>query len=662
MMNHGQIKSDKREEVASKRDPSIKQYQSLYGQLEIPDEGAIPIVDTPFWPQVDKHAALLAEAHSGEQRANLVLQLQKTYGNAYVQRLVESLNVQAKLTVSSPDDEYEREADRVAETVTRTSVSSIRLQEAQPEEEEEEEGEEQVQTKLFQSQPRIASEDIEAGINAARGGGQPLPDSIRNSLEPKFGHDFSQVCIHTDAQADELSQQLNAEAFTAGSDVFFRDGAYQPGSDSGKRLIAHELTHTIQQGASSRIARWGMFTTSHKTVTEGAFKANGLDKKYDKNAQDYIASFADSMDMRVRMWWHYLKDKIKNKEVLPKMKEDPKAYEKLEGYELNEDESKNHAEGGLYKSEGGEGANKARVQQWVGEAIAAWKTGNTNQALSTLGLGLHTAEDRGAHGEGKPGKGHDPRRMIPAPKGSSVNYYQKDWENKNCDLKSFNEKGYDDAVKYAIEVLQQFYGSVQEAEEPKESFVITMKPANLFYPRWMEKFVRKVAIGLGIQPEEVVAFWSDKLAAMAKWSAEKLTALMNWSAEKLKALMNWSAEKLSALAKWSAEKLSALASWSVEKLAAIGKWSIEKLAELAKWSVEKLTELAKWSVEKLTELAKWSVEKLAAIGKWSIEKLTELASWSAEKLTALASWSLKKLSSITGWITGRLRALASIFS
>ena len=95
-----------------------------------------------------------------------------------------------------------------------------------------------------------ASEGVENRIGAARGGGQPLPDAVRDTLEPRFGHDFSGVRIHADADADALSRQLGALAFTAGQDVFFREDNYRPDSDDGKRLIAHELTHVVQQSQS----------------------------------------------------------------------------------------------------------------------------------------------------------------------------------------------------------------------------------------------------------------------------------------------------------------------------------------------------------------------------------------------------------------------------
>ena len=88
---------------------------------------------------------------------------------------------------------------------------------------------------------------IERSIDQARGGGQGMDHGTRTRMESAFGADFSGVRIHTDARADGLSQSLSARAFTTGRDVFFRHGEYSPGSSSGRELLAHELTHVVQQ-------------------------------------------------------------------------------------------------------------------------------------------------------------------------------------------------------------------------------------------------------------------------------------------------------------------------------------------------------------------------------------------------------------------------------
>jgi hypothetical protein len=288
MIEHERMNREKKKEL-EKESRSRKKAELQYDQFKAADEG---IADLIGGPSVDRHAALLAAAHSDEQRANLVMQLQQSYGNAYVQRLLNSKVFQTKLTVSQPGDVYEQEADRVAEMIqlqaepeeeeeeeqeeevqTQPAEEEEELQaqrqaeeeeeeeeevQAQPAEEEEElqaqrqaeeeeEQEEEVQTQPAESRPTVVPENLETRINNARNIGQPMSESARASFEPQFGVDFSDVRIHTGSEANRLSQQLGAKAFTTGGDVFFREGAYQPDSESGKRLLAHELTHVVQQ-------------------------------------------------------------------------------------------------------------------------------------------------------------------------------------------------------------------------------------------------------------------------------------------------------------------------------------------------------------------------------------------------------------------------------
>src|SRR5881398_1945464 len=73
--------------------------------------------------------------------------------------------------------------------------------------------------------------------------GQPLDEGTRAFMEPRFGHDFSQVRVHTDERAAESAEAVNALAYTAGQDVVFGGGQYEPGTNEGKKLLAHELTH-----------------------------------------------------------------------------------------------------------------------------------------------------------------------------------------------------------------------------------------------------------------------------------------------------------------------------------------------------------------------------------------------------------------------------------
>lgn len=88
-------------------------------------------------------------------------------------------------------------------------------------------------------------------INQSRGGGHSLDTSIQKKMGEKMGADFSDVRVHTGGESHQLNEQLNAKAFTTGKDMFFREGAYSPQSSSGQELIAHELTHVVQQGSGA---------------------------------------------------------------------------------------------------------------------------------------------------------------------------------------------------------------------------------------------------------------------------------------------------------------------------------------------------------------------------------------------------------------------------
>jgi len=90
-------------------------------------------------------------------------------------------------------------------------------------------------------------EAVAKSIQAKRGSGQALDEGARRNLEPAFGEDFSDVRVHTDGEADTLNHAVQAEAFTTGKDIFFREGSYNPGSSDGQKLLAHELTHVVQQ-------------------------------------------------------------------------------------------------------------------------------------------------------------------------------------------------------------------------------------------------------------------------------------------------------------------------------------------------------------------------------------------------------------------------------
>ncbi|WP_445632599.1 hypothetical protein NSTC745_04147 [Nostoc sp. DSM 114161] len=214
--------------------------------------------------------------------------------------------IQAKLTIAEPGDKYEQEADRVASQVVQqintpsaaqsTQGKSLQRQDA---------AEEEIQTKpsisVLQRSPiptqvqleampedeelqaksilqgrdargaGEASTDVESAINSARGGGMPLDGGLQQSMGQAMGADFSGVKVHTDSQADQLNQSIQARAFTTGQDVFFREGEYKPGSRSGQELIAHELTHVVQQSYTSVVQRMVLnLDASDPTITMAA--------------------------------------------------------------------------------------------------------------------------------------------------------------------------------------------------------------------------------------------------------------------------------------------------------------------------------------------------------------------------------------------------------
>jgi hypothetical protein len=89
--------------------------------------------------------------------------------------------------------------------------------------------------------------DVEEAIAASRGRGRPLDGSAREAIGPRLGDSLADVRVHDDARAAALADAVSARAFTTGADIYFGHGQYRPGTAAGDRLIAHELTHVVQQ-------------------------------------------------------------------------------------------------------------------------------------------------------------------------------------------------------------------------------------------------------------------------------------------------------------------------------------------------------------------------------------------------------------------------------
>ncbi len=164
--------------------------------------------------------------------------------------------IQPKLAVNAPGDRYEQEADRVAEAVMEEPHRPVKapvddgkglLGPAVP----------------VNPLPSIArsksghkvggfdvAPEVEGRIGRMQGGGHALPEVERSLFESRMGYDFSQVRIHTGPEAVQTSREISAHAYTIGRDIAFSEGAYRPGTETGRKLMAHELTHVVQQGGA----------------------------------------------------------------------------------------------------------------------------------------------------------------------------------------------------------------------------------------------------------------------------------------------------------------------------------------------------------------------------------------------------------------------------
>lgn len=162
--------------------------------------------------------------------------------------------VQAKLRVGDVHDPAEREADAFAEAVMRALAepsSDIRraaLADVPP----------TGRIRRSVARPEVGAAggelapDTESRIRSASTGGTALPQELRRRMSPIAGDDLSSVRVHTGPTSDNLNRTIQARAFTTGDHIHFADGAYDPGSAGGQRLIAHEVGHTLQQGRIRR--------------------------------------------------------------------------------------------------------------------------------------------------------------------------------------------------------------------------------------------------------------------------------------------------------------------------------------------------------------------------------------------------------------------------
>ena len=199
--------------------------------------------------------------------------------------------IQPKLTIGQPNDKYEIEADTMADkvvqrlsdptsveptsNVVQTKCATCDQEEKLQKKEEKDilETEEEIHTKIstadtstppddegnIQTKPRAtqreALSDLQSRLSSSKGKGSPLSADIKSSMGSAFGVNFSEVRVHTDSSAVQMNKDLGAQAFTNGNDIYFNEGKYNTSSNSGKHLLAHELTHTIQQKGSSGLSQ-----------------------------------------------------------------------------------------------------------------------------------------------------------------------------------------------------------------------------------------------------------------------------------------------------------------------------------------------------------------------------------------------------------------------
>jgi hypothetical protein len=201
------------------------------------------------------------------------------------------VHIQPKLRISSPDDPAEQEAERVAEAVMEMDGSS-----EQADRDDETAPRRQPETPVSLSESVSSSSgsgnvsgDTESLVRSGvQGGGKPLPGATRSEFESRMGADFSDVRMHTGTKADEGARSIGAEAYTMGSDIAFADGKYNPESTSGQTLLAHELTHVMQQGGAAKSR-----SPSHGSSSKEG--ESGKDQGHDQESGSEITSAEPSV-------------------------------------------------------------------------------------------------------------------------------------------------------------------------------------------------------------------------------------------------------------------------------------------------------------------------------------------------------------------------------
>lgn len=232
-----------------------------------------------FQPTVDSATTTSGVIQAVIQRARSCGEAAGASGKCAAGATDERLGIQPKLRISRPGDRYEQEADRIANQVMAPRSVPLTgplpvtpLIQRQVEEEEEEE--------ILQPKDSLtAGESTGCAAAWAAGavahGGDPLPRAARTFFEPRFGRDLNRVRIHTSGTAQAAARGIGARAYTLGRSIAFAAGEFAPNTDVGRRLLAHELTHTIQQagevGGSRRATPLGPISRAPVSVIQRTY-------------------------------------------------------------------------------------------------------------------------------------------------------------------------------------------------------------------------------------------------------------------------------------------------------------------------------------------------------------------------------------------------------
>lgn len=238
-----------------------------------PSKFSLP-TNSPFPDSNIQRQEIEGEIEEGEETPGAQLKSDKTTSEEpeeEIQTKSEEPNqeidevVQTKLTVGQPGDKYEQEADTVAAKVVEQINSP---QTNQPVQGKVEPVVKPTVMRQGGADGEAVNQDVEQNIQQARGSGQGLAENVRQPMEQAFGADFSSVKVHTNGQADVLNRSLNSRAFATGQDIFFKQGEYQPGSKQGQELLAHELTHVVQQGGTGEIQTSSFVQKETKSIIQ----------------------------------------------------------------------------------------------------------------------------------------------------------------------------------------------------------------------------------------------------------------------------------------------------------------------------------------------------------------------------------------------------------